>query len=240
VTSSSSGERWTEEPPGEEARVVVRDRRRIDPDSGQVRSEPTAPVGAGPDVGAAPAGAPAGGDSELVESLRGQVAERTADLQRLKAEFDNYRRRVERDRQLVADQAAARLLTALLPVLDDIARARDHGDLEGPFKAVAEALETSLESAGLERFATEGDPFDPRLHDALMHAYSPEVGEPTCVQVFRSGYRLGERVLRPAQVSVAEPPDEVAAAPAAPADAESPDITVGRPDEDDRTGSGGS
>jgi len=230
VTSPSSGERWTEETPGEEARVIVRDRRRIDPDSGQVRSEPAA---GGPEAGGgAPAGAPpaAEASSELVDSLRLQVSERTADLQRLKAEFDNYRRRVERDRQLVAEQASARLLTALLPVLDDIARARDHGDLEGPFKAVAEALETSLEAAGLERFAAQGDPFDPRLHDALMHAYSAEVSEPSCVQIFRSGYRLGERVLRPAQVSVAEPPDEIPDTPGG-AGAASSDITVGGADQ---------
>jgi molecular chaperone GrpE len=235
VTSSApDGERWTEESSGEEARVIVRDRRRIDPDSGLVRPEASAPAAAGPEAGSAPA---AGGDSELVASLREQVSERTADLQRLKAEFDNYRRRVERDRQLVAEQAAARLFSALLPTLDDIARARDHGDLEGPFKAVAEALETSLESAGLERFATQGDPFDPRLHDALMHAYSADVSEPSCVQVFRSGYRLGERVLRPAQVAVAEPPDEVAAPPAAAG--EPSDITVGPADDGGGAGSGG-
>jgi molecular chaperone GrpE len=189
--------------PGEgDTPVVVRDRRRIDPESGQVRP------GAGPAPGDAAHGgtsAPPGGAGEPADTLRRQVQERTADLQRLKAEFDNYRRRVERDRQGVADQATARLLAALLPSLDDIGRAREHGDLEGPFKAVAETLEVTLEGVGLERFGSVGEEFDPLVHDALMHSYRSDVTRATCVEVFRSGYRFGGRVLRPAQVSVAEP-----------------------------------
>lgn len=208
-----------EEPP-----VVVRDRRRIDPRSGEVRAQAAEAAGsestaAGPAAG----GSGAAGDAELlslIESLNSAVQERTADLQRLKAEYDNYRRRVERDRQLIAEQATGRLLGALLPTLDDIGRARDHGDLEGPFKAVAESLEVALEGLGLERFGAVGDEFDPVLHEALMHSYRTDVTAPTCVQVFRSGYSFGGRVLRVAQVAVAEPADEPA--PTEPADADTP------------------
>ncbi|MCM3882397.1 nucleotide exchange factor GrpE [Frankia sp. R82] len=212
MTSSQSGDWWgTSQEEGEEPRVVVRDRRRIDPDSGEVR----------PETGAATGGA-AGGDAtesrlaadpadlELIESLRLQAAERTADLQRLKAEFDNYRRRVERDRQQIGEQATAKVLTSLLSVLDDLGRARDHGDLEGPFKAIAEALETALEAAGLERYGVAGDEFDPSVHEALMHSYRSDVSGPTCVDIFRAGYLHAGRVLRPAQVSVAEPSGEPA------------------------------
>jgi molecular chaperone GrpE len=196
-----------EEPP-----VVVRDRRRIDPRSGEVRAQTPDAAAGGP----APSSGGAGGDSELltlVESLNAAVQERTADLQRLKAEYDNYRRRVDRDRQLIAEQATGRLLGALLPTLDDIGRARDHGDLEGPFKSVAESLEAALEGLGLERFGAVGDEFDPVLHEALMHSYRDDVSAPTCVSVFRSGYSFGGRVLRVAQVAVAEP-EEPAAEPA--------------------------
>jgi molecular chaperone GrpE len=193
----------------EETPVVIRDRRRIDPESGQVRAEAGRAAAAGPQP--APA---APDDTELVGSLRAQVTERTADLQRLKAEFDNYRRRVERDRQLVVDKATEKVLGGLLSTLDDIGRARDHGDLEGPFKSVAESLETTLEALGLERFGSPGDEFDPAVHEALLHAYRSDLSQPTCVEVFRAGYRYRGRVLRPAQVSVAEPPevDETAAA----------------------------
>lgn len=210
-----------EEPP-----VVVRDRRRIDPRSGEVRAQAAAESAAGGESAAAAAaagGSGATGDAELlalIESLNLAVQERTADLQRLKAEYDNYRRRVERDRQLIAEQATGRLLAGLLPTLDDIGRARDHGDLEGPFKAVAESLEVALEALGLERFGAVGDEFDPVLHEALMHSYRGDVTAPTCVQVFRSGYSMGGRVLRVAQVAVAEPVDEPE--PAEPADADAP------------------
>jgi molecular chaperone GrpE len=210
-----------EEPP-----VVVRDRRRIDPRSGEIRAQAAAEAAAGgesPAAEAAAGGSGSTGDAELltlIESLNQAVQERTADLQRLKAEYDNYRRRVERDRQLIAEQATGRLLAGLLPTLDDIGRARDHGDLEGPFKAVAESLEVALEALGLERFGAVGDEFDPVLHEALMHSYRGDVTAPTCVQVFRSGYSMGGRVLRVAQVAVAEPVDEPE--PAEPADADAP------------------
>jgi len=193
-----------------ETPVVVRDRRRIDPESGQVRVGVDQPSASASPAGGAAAGAGFGSggpsaDDGVAATLRTQLAERTNDLQRLKAEFDNYRRRVERDRQTAGEQAAARVLAALLPTLDDIGRAREHGDLEGPFKAVAESLESTLENTGLERFGSVGEEFDPLVHDALMHAYRDDVSGPTCVDVFRSGYRYAGRVLRPAQVSVAEP-----------------------------------
>ncbi|WP_369207702.1 nucleotide exchange factor GrpE [Streptomyces sp. PU-14G] len=149
-------------------------------------------------------GATEDGGSEL-EAARTALGERTQDLQRLQAEFQNYRRRVERDRAAVKEIAVANLLTELLPVLDDIGRARDHGELVGGFKSVAESLETVAAKMGLMQFGKEGEPFDPTVHEALMHSYSPDVTETTCVQILQPGYRIGERTIRPARVGVAEP-----------------------------------
>ncbi|MEU4010184.1 nucleotide exchange factor GrpE [Streptomyces pseudogriseolus] len=160
-----------------------------------------------PEEEAAPAG-----DTEqntaLVAQLdqtRSALNERTADLQRLQAEFQNYRRRVERDRAAVKETAVANLLTELLPVLDDIGRAREHGELVGGFKSVAESLETTAAKLGLQQFGKEGEPFDPTIHEALMHSYAPDVTETTCVAILQPGYRIGERTIRPARVAVAEP-----------------------------------
>jgi len=154
---------------------------------------------------AAPA-SPAGGERELPS----QLAERTADLQRVTAEYANYRKRVERDRLAVREQALANVLGALLPVLDDIGRAREHGELVGGFKSVADSLESAVTKLGLSSFGTEGEPFDPTVHEALTHSYSADVAEPTCVQILQPGYMVGERILRPARVAVAEPDDSVA------------------------------
>ncbi len=140
-----------------------------------------------------------------LEALRAGLDERTSDLQRLSAEFANYRKRVERDRALVVEQATGNVLAALLPVLDDLDRARDHGDLIGPFGAVAEQLTATLSKFGLTPFGAKGDPFDPTRHEAVAHSTSGEVSEPTCVDVMRRGYLLGERLLRPALVAVADP-----------------------------------
>ena len=140
-----------------------------------------------------------------LDQVRSALQERTQDLQRLQAEFQNYRRRVERDRAAVKEIAVANLLTELLPVLDDIGRARDHGELVGGFKSVAESLETVVAKMGLMQFGKEGEPFDPTIHEALMHEYSPDVTETTCVQILQPGYRIGERTIRPARVGVAEP-----------------------------------
>ncbi|XTZ13557.1 nucleotide exchange factor GrpE [Micromonospora echinospora] len=140
-----------------------------------------------------------------LEALRAELEERTRDLQRVSAEYANYRKRVERDRALVGEQATGAVLTALLPILDDLDRAREHGDLVGPFGTVAEQLTTALGKFGLTAFGEQGDPFDPTRHEAVAHQTSAEVSEPTCVQVMRRGYQLGERLLRPAMVAVADP-----------------------------------
>ncbi|MFG2038685.1 nucleotide exchange factor GrpE [Dactylosporangium sp. NPDC048998] len=138
-------------------------------------------------------------------ALRTELDERTRDLQRVTAEYANYRKRVDRDRALVVEQASANVLGALLPVLDDLDRARDHGDLVGPFGAVADSLIAELTKFGLTVFGAKGDPFDPTRHEAVAHLTSAEVSEPTCIDVMRRGYLLGERLLRPALVAVADP-----------------------------------
>ncbi|CAL9480219.1 Protein GrpE [Streptomyces sp. enrichment culture] len=160
-----------------------------------------------PEEGAAP-----GGDASenvglvaQLDQVRTALNERTADLQRLQAEYQNYRRRVERDRATVKELAVANLLTELLPVLDDVGRAREHGELVGGFKSVGESLETVAAKLGLQQFGKEGEPFDPTIHEALMHSYAPDVTETTCVAILQPGYRIGERVIRPARVAVAEP-----------------------------------
>ncbi len=157
------------------------------------------------------AAAPAGdtdatvGLTAQLDQVRTALGERTADLQRLQAEYQNYRRRVERDRVTVKEIAVANLLSELLPVLDDVGRAREHGELVGGFKSVAESLETTVAKLGLQQFGKEGEPFDPTIHEALMHSYAPDVTETTCVAILQPGYRIGERTIRPARVAVAEP-----------------------------------
>jgi len=133
------------------------------------------------------------------------VAELTGDLQRLQAEFANYRKRIERDRELVREQVIAGTLSELLPVLDDVSRAREHGDLEGAFKSVGEALESTVSRLGLKPFGVAGDPFDPNRHEAISHEHSDEVQTATCANVFQQGYEFGGRVVRAAIVSVVDP-----------------------------------
>ncbi|KUL26428.1 nucleotide exchange factor GrpE [Actinoplanes awajinensis] len=140
-----------------------------------------------------------------VAALRNELDERTHDLQRVTAEYANYRKRVDRDRSVASEQTTGAVLTALLPVLDDIDRAREHGDLVGPFASVAEQLTASTGKLGLVAFGEKGDPFDPNRHEAVAHQTSADVTEPTCVDVMRRGYTLGERLLRPAMVAVADP-----------------------------------
>ncbi|WP_406073998.1 nucleotide exchange factor GrpE [Micromonospora sp. NBC_01638] len=168
------------------------------------------PESSGPPVVDAPAQPVDGGGTGTslgaeLEGLRADLDERTRDLQRVSAEYANYRKRVDRDRNLVQEQATGSVLAALLPILDDLDRAREHGDLVGPFGAVAEQLITALGKFGLNVFGEEGDPFDPTRHEAVAHQTSAEVSEPTCVTVMRRGYQLGERLLRPALVAVADP-----------------------------------
>ncbi|MEU1607873.1 nucleotide exchange factor GrpE [Micromonospora matsumotoense] len=153
-------------------------------------------------VDGSPTGSPLGAE---LEALRAELDERTRDVQRVSAEYANYRKRVDRDRGVVQEQATGSVLAALLPILDDLDRAREHGDLVGPFGTVAEQLTTALGKFGLTPFGEKGDPFDPTRHEAVAHQTSPDVDEPTCVQVMRRGYLLGERLLRPAMVAVADP-----------------------------------
>jgi molecular chaperone GrpE len=142
-------------------------------------------------------------------SVEEQLAERTADLQRLQAEYVNYRKRVERDRAASRTMGEASVLRSLLTVLDDIGRADEHGELEGGFKAVADALQQAVRSHGLESFGAPGDVFDPRLHEALFHAgESPDVVVTTVQSVVRTGYRVGDDVIRHAQVGVVDPAPE--------------------------------
>ncbi len=136
------------------------------------------------------------------------LVELTTDLQRLQAEYVNYKRRVDRDRELVKQNARFTVLSAMLPVLDDIDRAREHGEVEGGFKAVADALEQIVAGMGLEKFGKPGDEFDPNLHEALMHAHSPDVTTTTCQHIVHAGYRIGDRVVRPARVTVVDPEPE--------------------------------
>jgi molecular chaperone GrpE len=147
--------------------------------------------------------APAAGQQKSDAEAR--LAERTADLQRLQAEYANYRKRVDRDRAAVREQAVATVLTGLLPVLDAIDQAREHGELSGGFKSVADSLSSAVGKLGLVAYGEKGDPFDPKIHEALTHTYSPDVTEDTCVEIFQPGYKVGERILRPARVAVAEP-----------------------------------
>jgi molecular chaperone GrpE len=200
----------SERDPDEHEPVRVTDRRRVDPMTGAVREQMTsayAPAGAGvgSGVGTEDEAARVGDDIDLTEA---KVAEVTADLQRVHAEYANYRKRVERDRDLVRDTATASTLAELLPVLDDIGRAREHGELDGAFRSVGEALEAAVARIGLERYGAVGDPFDPTLHEALTHEHRTDVAEPVCVAVYQPGYTYGGRVVRPARVGVAEPDQE--------------------------------
>jgi molecular chaperone GrpE len=142
---------------------------------------------------------------DAVADAEARLAERTADLQRLQAEYANYRKRVDRDRAAVREQAVAATLAGLLPVLDAISQARDHGELSGGFKSVADSLQAALGRLGLVTYGEKGDPFDPKIHEALTSTYSPDVAEDTCVEILQPGYQVGDRILRPARVAVAEP-----------------------------------
>jgi molecular chaperone GrpE len=138
------------------------------------------------------------------QELKNQLEERTADLQRLQAEYANYRKRVERDRESIAVAAKAKLVADLLLVLDDVDRAAAHGDLNGAFKSVADKLVATLTKAGLEPFGHEDEPFDPSVHEAVQHNTSPDVDGPTVTAVLRRGYRFGDRVVRAALVAVTD------------------------------------
>jgi molecular chaperone GrpE len=174
--------------------VVIRDKRKIDRPKDEQAAAGT------PAVPAAPAAS-----SDEMAALQAQLDERTADLQRLQAEYANYRKRAERERLAAGDLAVGRALGDFLPVLDDLERARQHGDLTGGLKAIADHLELAFSKLGLEAFGEQGDPFDPTVHEAVLHNESDEVSVPTCTTVMRKGYRHGERLLRPAMVGVTDP-----------------------------------
>jgi len=214
-----------------EQEPVVRDRRRIDPETGRLREQPAggadAPVDAdqalgepGPEPDGAPAGGPdasasdltaedvlaAAGGGDAVRDAQALAEQRLGDLQRLQAEYVNYRKRVDRDRDVAATSARSGVFEALLPVLDDVVLARTHGGLaDGPAASIADKLEATLERLGLERYGEAGEEFDPSVHEALMHGQDAGVTVTTVTQVLQPGYKFGERVLRPARVAVADP-----------------------------------
>ena len=139
------------------------------------------------------------------ESVKSAEEVLTEDLQRLQADYSNYRKRVDRDRAVAYELAVASVLNELLPILDDSDRARTHGELEGGFKSVADQIENAVTKIGLVKFGEAGTPFDPQIHEALMHLTSTEVTEVTATEILQKGYKYKERVLRPARVTVTDP-----------------------------------
>jgi molecular chaperone GrpE len=139
------------------------------------------------------------------ESVKSAEEVLTEDLQRLQADYSNYRKRVDRDRAVAYELAVASVLNELLPILDDLDRARTHGELEGGFKSVADQIENAVTKIGLVKFGEAGTPFDPQIHEALMHLTSTEVTEVTATEILQKGYKYKERVLRPARVTVTDP-----------------------------------
>jgi molecular chaperone GrpE len=190
--------------------VTVTDKRRIDPETGEVRETATGPAPSGPAPGPDPA------------APEDEAAELKATLQRVKAEYDNYRKRSVRQEQAAADRAKVAVVSQFLGVLDDLERARSHGDLEsGPLRGVADKLTAALSGLGLTSFGAEGDDFDPSLHEAVQH--EGDGSKPVLGTVMRQGYKLGDQLLRHAMVGVVdavEVPDTVgndsAGAPQAP------------------------
>jgi len=200
---------------------------------GSARAENAEPQGAWPGKGAEPEGSAPGpepeapaapgngqaaeaqpgrppvsggaGEGKEMATLKEQLAERTADLQRLQAEYANYRKRVDRDRSAMRELALANVLTELLPALDAIGQARQHDELSGGFKSVAETIESAGSKLGLVTYGEAGEPFDPKVHEAVATSYSPDVTDVTLAEIFQPGYKVGDRILRPARVVVAEP-----------------------------------
>jgi len=220
-TSPTSGRQENQERQGNgHQEPVIRDNRKVDPETGQARR----PEGESPK--AEPAGTDGDALAQAEEILNGvevpaadsvaqgvspeattaEAAELKNDLLRLQAEYVNYRKRVERDRAVAGEMAVIGVLNSLLPVLDDVDAARQHGDLaDGPFAAIATKLETALKTYGLVRIDETGVEFDPTIHEALIQQPGEDIEVDTVSQVLRSGYRSGDRVLRAAQVIVAVP-----------------------------------
>ncbi|MGB3353927.1 MAG: nucleotide exchange factor GrpE [Mycobacterium sp.] len=174
--------------------ITVTDKRRIDPETGQVRDNAAAgpaPSGPGPEA------------PNVSEESQNEAAELIADLQRVQADFANYRKRALRDQQVATERAKAHVVTQLLPVLDDLDRARTHGDLDsGPLKSVADKLVGVLDGLGLAAFGTEGEDFDPALHEAVQH--EGDGSHSVIGTVMRRGYKVGEHVIRHAMVGVVD------------------------------------
>jgi molecular chaperone GrpE len=192
---------------------VVRDKRRIDRVSLQLRRE------AHQENAGAPPPERAGREGALMlragtgtpapspdATLRRQLEERTADLQRLKSEYTSYRKRMHRDRLAVRQIAVSNVLAGLLPVLDALEQARKHGELHEGSAAIADMLESRLAALGLQPVGEPGELFDPTAHEALTYSQSSQIGRPVCTAVLRRGYRVGDHLLRPAQVTVSGPP----------------------------------
>ncbi len=204
--------------PGEDEAPRVTDKRRIDPETGKLRepaAKPAEPAGEG-------AGGTTGGDPlEALDfptpdadaaSAEALAAERLDELQRrnaayynLEQQYSGYVKRSKAEVLVARDQGVAAVAEALISVLDDIALARQHGDLVGPFASIAEKLEATLGRFGIERYGEAGEPFDPTVHEALMHGHSADVTETTVQQVLQPGYRMGERIIRAARVAVVDP-----------------------------------
>ena len=192
--------------------VTVTDKRRVDPETGEIRKQAAGPAPRGPAPGAVAGEPPEEAD---------KAAELLADLQRVQADFANYRKRALRDQQLIADRAKAGVIAQLLGVLDDLDRARSHGDLEsGPLKSVADKLVTALEGLGLSGFGAEGDEFDPALHEAVQH--EGDGTHPIVGTVMRRGYKVGDQVVRHAMVGVVD------TVPGADETADNPDTAPGQ------------
>ena len=201
--------------PQDEPPIRIKDSRKIDPVTGEARKASAASAAGAPSgAEAAQAAAAAAAEANVPKAEALLLEERTRDLQRVQAEYANYRKRAERDRLVAGEVAVGRVLAELLPILDDIDRARQHGDLTGALKAVAEHLNGVMDKLGLVAFGEVGDPFDPAIHEAVLHSESDEVSEPTCTMIMRQGYKHGDRLLRAAMVGVTEPA-HVAAEPTA-------------------------
>jgi molecular chaperone GrpE len=216
-SSDPDGRREAEQRDNESQKPVIRDNRKVDPQTGQARhpdQEP--PAGAGDAAGSGDALSQAedilnsvevpAADSVAQGTVSAEAEELKDDLRRLQAEYVNYRKRVERDRAVAGEMAVIGVLNSLLPVLDDVDAARQHGDLaDGPFAAIAAKLENALKTYGLVRIDETGVEFDPTIHEALIQQPGADVEIDTVSQVLRTGYKSGDRVLRAAQVIVAVP-----------------------------------
>lgn len=205
----------------EEETPTVRDKRRVDPQTYRLRDseaagDDTSPAAAAGSDDVSEPGSPAGTSSETdtgiaqndpdeVAALKQEVADRTADLQRIQAEYVNYKRRTDRDRDHARNSGVESVIRELLPVLDSVRYAREHDEVTGGFKGVADELDRLASKHGVEAFGAEGDPFDPYIHEALMNAEAEGITVATCVTVLQPGYKVGDRVVRPARVAVAEP-----------------------------------